>query len=362
MATIVRIKRRRADEPIENILVSCKRRKNDEEDHNLQSSLKFAGTANSRDEVSKHIRDAIRKEKLQKEYKQHHVDIAYNTRQNHKQQAKAARFKVTSSFRALALDNLDLANDETESENKENKEPSVHKEEDSSSATLNKTEGGASASSSESTSVFRLIDVETSGSLGTRQTYESLLQESQSSSGITCNSVPLVREQVLQPADEEYVYDLYFTNNRDFNFKLLESALTIEAYGDDFVYDDVPHPEDEHVYEDEDDSNDEDNWRNDYPDEDPHFLDNQLETDFFYGGDVIERQAFADTEDGGLAEWMHTRCNIEDDDELSSEDEDSAYFGEHLNSKSSYENYHRKVRRELDEGEGHSDPDDDEND
>ncbi|XP_033753973.1 probable RNA polymerase II nuclear localization protein SLC7A6OS [Pecten maximus] len=357
MATIVRVKRRRAEEPVENILVSCKRRKNDEEDNSLQSSLKFAGTTKSRDDVSKHIRDAIRKEKLQKEYKQHHVDIAYNARQNHRQQVKAARFKVTSSFRALALDNLDLADDETDFENKENQKPSSEEDDKGSSAVVNKSESDASDNQAASSSVFQLIDVEAPGGAGAVRSYESLIQESQSSSGITCNSVPLVREQVPQTQDEDYVYDLYFTNNRDFSFKLLESALTIEAFGDDLVYEDMPHQEEEHVYEEEDDSNDEDNWRNDYPDEDPHFLDNQLETDFFYGGDVIERQAFADTGDAGLAEWMHTRCNIEDDDELSSEDENSAYFGEPLNASSSYNSYHRKVQREMEEG--HTDPDDD---
>ncbi|XP_060076396.1 probable RNA polymerase II nuclear localization protein SLC7A6OS [Ylistrum balloti] len=352
MATIVRVKRRRVEEPVENILVSCKRRKNDEEDCELQSNLKFAGTAKSRDEVSKHIRDAIRKEKLQREYKQHHVDVVTNTRQDHKQQVKAARFKVTSKFRALALDNLDLARDETDFENKENKEP-------------NATEAGSTVFESESSenqtssSVFQLYDVEVAGSSGTLPTYESLLQTSQSSSGITCNTVPLVQEHVPESKDEDYVYDLYFTNNRDFSFKLLESALTIEAFGNYFVYEDMPQPEEEEVYEDEDDSNDEDNWRNDYPDEDPHLVDNQLERDFYYGGDMMERQAFAAAGDEGLAEWMHTRCNIEDGDELSSEEEDAAYFGEPLNMSSDYQSYYRKVRREMEDGDGCARPDDD---
>ncbi|OWF41835.1 probable RNA polymerase II nuclear localization protein SLC7A6OS [Mizuhopecten yessoensis] len=365
MATIVRVKRRRADEPVENIVVSCKRRKNDTEDSNLQSSLKFAGTAKSRDDVSKHIRDAIRKDKLQKEYKQHHVDVSDKTRQNHRQQVKAARFKVTSSFRAIALDNLDLPQDETDIENKENQEPTTSEEGAAGSSVVVNKAGSSASENQASSSVFRLYDVEAAGGSRTPPTYESVVQQSQSSSGITCNAVPLVQERVPQSTasqDEDYVYDLYFTNNRDFSFKLLENALTIEAFGSDFVHDYMPHREDEEVYEDEDDSNDEDNWRNDYPDEDPHIVDNQLDSDYFYSGDVVERQAFGDAGDAGLAEWMHTRCNIEDADELSSGEEDSAYSGEPLNpvsTSNSYQSYYRKVCREMEDGEGHSPPDDD---
>lgn len=121
--------------------------------------------------VSKHIRDAIRKEKLQKEYKQHHVDIASKSRQIHRQHAKAARFKVTSSFRSQDLDNLDLCQDVTDSTNKENREPQ---------------QGGASGNSDiqstdssvgeTSTKVFQLYDVEVSGTSTTLPTYESIIQ------------------------------------------------------------------------------------------------------------------------------------------------------------------------------------------
>lgn len=77
--------------------------------------------------------------------------------------------------------------------------------------------------------------------------------------------------------ESEYVYDIYYTNNRDFNFRALESALTVEALSSDPMYSgrfDNESDEDEQVYEDEDDSNDEENWRNDYPDEDPRFFEN----------------------------------------------------------------------------------------
>jgi hypothetical protein len=77
------------------------------------------------------------------------------------------------------------------------------------------------------------------------------VQSSQSDSDvITCNSVPLVRQtpgEGEQPAaptptpgapGEEFVYDLYYTNSQDFNFRMLESMLTIDAFGDELMFGD----------------------------------------------------------------------------------------------------------------------------
>ena len=36
---------------------------------------------------------------------------------------------------------------------------------------------------------------------------------------------------------EDYVYDLYYLNKRDFDFRMLENILAIEAYSNDFVHD-----------------------------------------------------------------------------------------------------------------------------
>ena len=95
---------------------------------------------------------------------------------------------------------------------------------------------------------------------------------------ITCNSVAMIRERVKN-AIPEYVYDLYYMNNPDFDFQALENVLAIEARDQVEYVSDIPDCED--VYDDEDDSNDEGNWRNDYPDEDPKFYEND-DSDYMY--------------------------------------------------------------------------------
>ena len=92
---------------------------------------------------------------------------------------------------------------------------------------------------------------------------------------ILCNGVPLEKEVISErDSDESYVYDLYYTNSRDFDFRLLENDLTVEAFGQDYRTTE----EDELGVggggEEDEDSNDEGNWRNDYPDDDPGFIDN----------------------------------------------------------------------------------------
>lgn len=103
-------------------------------------------------------------------------------------------------------------------------------------------------------------------------------------SNITCNSVPMIREAVTRPIESEYVYDLYYTNSQQLDFRQLQDFLTIQAFGDELVFADNRADEEEfvEVYDDEDDSNDEGNWRNDYPEEDPHFIENH-EQEYSYG-------------------------------------------------------------------------------
>ena len=89
----------------------------------------------------------------------------------------------------------------------------------------------------------------------------------------------MIRERV-KSAMSEYVYDLYYMNSPDFDYRALENMLAIEGR-DDVEY--VSGVQDyNEVYDDEDDSNDEDNWRNDYPDEDPKFYEN-CDADYMYG-------------------------------------------------------------------------------
>lgn len=80
--------------------------------------------------------------------------------------------------------------------------------------------------------------------------------------------------RVATPSPNKYVYDLYYTHS---NLSDIDpgAVLTVEALCDELVYDQEDEfSERDAVYDDEEDSNDENNWRADYPDEDPRFFEN----------------------------------------------------------------------------------------
>ena len=86
----------------------------------------------------------------------------------------------------------------------------------------------------------------------------------------------MIREHVKRSIPQ-YVYDLYYINNPEFDFGAMDRVSSIEAYHHDILSSDQEREGYEEIYDDEDDSNDEDNWRNDYPDEDPYFYENDYD-------------------------------------------------------------------------------------
>ena len=111
------------------------------------------------------------------------------------------------------------------------------------------------------------------------------------SNQIFCNGVPLEKEVVSErDSDDSYVYDLYYTNSHNFDFRLLENVLTVEAIRQDYRTAEEEADGEEGGYEDED-SNDEGNWRNDYPEDDPGFIDNQ-DVGYYGNGKYIEASSW----------------------------------------------------------------------
>ncbi|KAL4234125.1 hypothetical protein ACF0H5_005778 [Mactra antiquata] len=467
MATVVRVKRRRNEDPLEVLFLAPKRRKNQNtetasDDPPLNRNVfKFAGRVSSKDDrISGQVRDAIRKEKLEREYKQHHArifgDAREESRQHSHQKSKQDRLKVTFKHRALELDSLDnvesniqprvcpkcgllknvekhgnietLKNDSASEgidkkvgegnktvsfadessgdisktkdsanimhENKENvlikandsiteigqnkkskhvactvsNESSMCKCKDTAnilsdsscekSKQSDKCSTGQGSSSNSSLPVpgssgdgpvFCLVDMETEHDT-IQPRVPSIADQ------ITCNSEVMEREIVSERADDDYVYDIYYTNSREFDFRLFERDLTFEAFNNDFMMprggnDDI---DDDFVYNDDnDDENAESNWRNDYPEEDPRIYEAEASA-YDYENDLAEYEAF-ETETGDqLADWMSWRCNI-DAGELSTDDDDDII--DHYDEKgSAYENYYKRVKKEM----GVEDDDEDE--
>ncbi|XP_012281280.1 probable RNA polymerase II nuclear localization protein SLC7A6OS [Orussus abietinus] len=206
MAAILRVKRRNDDEPLDALIIACKRRKTeivDEEtlDSPLTAVVKFAGTVkHQEDNVIEHVAKTLSTNDRKANYKQHIVDITGKNRHRTKQDSLENRYRVINCFRSLEQSKIDQP-DET---------------------------------------VTTVIDVEDSRSCMAQNSNEK---------------------------ENDYVYDLYYTQTDD--EMLLDHVLSIHPLDQELVFDTYREngKNSENECESED-SNSESNWRNDYPDSD----------------------------------------------------------------------------------------------
>lgn len=352
--------------------------------------------------MSRHVREAIRKDKLEREYKQHQVNILGEvremTRNSTRQKSIQNRFLVKSNYRALKLDSLDVAaqtntpantpailspsqglicklcsqmarnkcqcnvahvDSDTVSDSSSDTISDSSKQKCDKSANINtnvtdstkkevneqileKKEEKIFSKVVDDQCKFCLVDVEVDP--------DSVLQsviKSCSSSQISCNSLPMEREALkLDSNHVDYVYDLYYTNNRDFDFRLFENNLMLEAYGDEIMLGRGACEDDYVEEDDEDDENAENNWRNDYPEEDPGFINNQ-DVEYEYGEGLDDITAFGVSDE--LTEWMKWKCHMKDGDLLSSDDDAVELYE---TAGSSYEAYYERIHHEMAEENG----------
>ncbi|ESO01132.1 hypothetical protein HELRODRAFT_175162 [Helobdella robusta] len=258
MAAIVRIKRRRDEDPVDSLVFVCKKAKlcekvaaGDEEQQELlriEDKFKFAGTVDDLDDqtnakddsVIRTVRSAIKKRKLENEQ----MKVSYQAAEP--QQVRKPNKSLTKGYAIIGqktADNLDsLGSSKKESVTEESKY-----------------------------FLFNLEKIEES----------SEAKKNEIKSSISCNDATLTREKVSN--DKNYVYDIFYMNDYKFDFSLLQNIESVEAYREtyDFQY---LEDADEEVYEDEDNEDDESNWRNDYPDENLCFY----ESDDDYNGSDYE--------------------------------------------------------------------------
>lgn len=78
----------------------------------------------------------------------------------------------------------------------------------------------------------------------------------------------------VEEESDDYVYDLYYTHTQ-LSQQHLEAVLKVEAMCNELLNLDQRLSDDDEVGDLDEDSNDESNWRNDYPDEDPGFFENE---------------------------------------------------------------------------------------
>lgn len=140
-------------------------------------------------------------------------------------------------------------------------------------------------------SLFRLYDVHTEDAEADQASKENVdSKEQEKTSKIACNNVAMVQETVKEPKitcnnvavvqetvkgpkeDAECIFDVYYASEefnllRDDGYNLFKIGGPPDAFAPETAYDSDSDLGLE-VHDDDSDSNAEDNWRNDYPDED----------------------------------------------------------------------------------------------
>lgn len=224
MATVIRVKRRTNDEQFDKFVVKCKRRKTGDDSESpifptatnlLQSEdetstiLKLAATVQSEEEISAQIH---RLTKTEAEEVAKKVPRATNlTAKNRKQirtDAQNSRFKVVNCYRAIGNE------------------------------------------SNATDSDLMIVNIE--------KEIEPVAE-----------TATTTAEPSMPAMESDFVFDLYVvdgTQNVEIDY---ENLISIRPF-DDLVYQATDDAYNESEYEDED-SNDENNWRNDYPDTDEDF-------------------------------------------------------------------------------------------
>ncbi|XP_011496487.1 PREDICTED: probable RNA polymerase II nuclear localization protein SLC7A6OS [Ceratosolen solmsi marchali] len=103
MAAILRVKRKKDEEPLDALLISCKRQKIESDEITpLTAIVKFAGTVEKQeDSIVKHITKTFSKDVLKNNFKQHIVDITKKAREKTRQESNENRYKIISNLRSL---------------------------------------------------------------------------------------------------------------------------------------------------------------------------------------------------------------------------------------------------------------------
>jgi len=314
--TILRVKRLRTQDPSNVIVIKATKRKaasEDGEEPNNFKILKLAATVENKGDTDK-LNETVNKilskktvpksfEELKERYKK-----SCSVKNATEEGAKAARenrdeqrFRLISQKRAIRIEDLEDWPEDDTGEKEENKEGLVD---------------GKGASKE----LFRLYDVVDEEVVGDKDTD---IKPKPADDKISCNGVEMIREYVSKGSDDEegFVYDVYYSEggvgggqDMDFDDSLLDGLFSIQPFnsGEDLMYEDYRDFDKVEFGEDED-SNDEDNYRNEYPDEE-----DDSDEDFGYRG-------YCD-DDGELGSRIKGLGIESESDDLSSEGEDDLVF------------------------------------
>ncbi|GFT05004.1 putative RNA polymerase II nuclear localization protein SLC7A6OS [Trichonephila clavipes] len=236
MSAVLRLKRKACNEPVEGLVVALKKSKFDETSNTNEVFFKFAATLKSETEsVKDHIQAVLSKEKVKKSSKWRDPKSAVADQKN----IRNIYMKLKSEYKAASeKKKLDLLN---------NRRLIL-----SETVPIEEVEN-SSPENAEVRKLFQLYDI-------IEESEDFKKQGEEVESTITCNDEPLIREK-----SGDYVYDVYISDVQ-IDCSFVDNPVSVRPCT--MAQDDIYSGEsDDEVHEDEDDSNDENNWRNEYPED-----------------------------------------------------------------------------------------------
>ncbi|XP_038067975.1 probable RNA polymerase II nuclear localization protein SLC7A6OS [Patiria miniata] len=338
MATVLRVRRKRINDPAESLVFSCSKKARTadgesapgtgggsaaasktsttggESGDDVKKVFKFAGTVGKKDEpIAQQIEEAIKKgtqhpaitssKPTKSSTKSSKSSKSSKSKSKSREKARSIqqkssqtrRFQVLSSFRGIDLNELDTA-----SQNPAPKKAAPVKRTPSKLKLWNRMRKSSQTSETpaedEAKKLFCLYDVTQEDGVATTNGQSQAKCKSPDKKSppanpdvILCNSVQMVREKLViddKTKETDYVYDLYYIEEGpvDLNGALSMGEAEQELIMEYFV---SQEEELEETYEDDSDSNDEGNWRNDYPEDEPDKrhpdLFDELIDDYCYG-------------------------------------------------------------------------------
>ncbi|XP_029464524.1 probable RNA polymerase II nuclear localization protein SLC7A6OS [Rhinatrema bivittatum] len=291
VAAVLRVKRKRAADPAEALVLTCKRLRHETEAEPVQllgpvetTTFKFAGTVSTQSEpFQKYIQDAICRDKVAQTLRPSlgsNQRIRKNLRVSKHTIRHENRYHLITSRRSSYADGdaAELSTSEVDSTGSTKSDSTIKKE-------ALEIEGiGSAEGNLENSEAFQLFDIIH------EEADTSLSGSAENSSGksddpdvVLCNSVRLIRKQLTlaetsqgeqhHEKSDDYVYDIYYMETSTQGW--IQDIISVKPYAQECEL--VDDHKSQEIYEDEDDENEENNWRNEYPDEDEFLFEEEEE-------------------------------------------------------------------------------------
>lgn len=296
---VLRVKRKRGANPVEALVLACKRSRLGSDtspdqplpaaDQIEKTVFKLAATVCSQNEpIQKYVQEAISRDKatqLLQPSLGSTQRIRKTLRNSKLVNQQESRYRLVSTHRPNFEGETETFSNGDDSKQYVNKDMGEEKE-----TAESLKESNAISHSPERCGDIQLFDIvqeETEKSLDAPPA--ETLEQSCDPDVILCNSVKMIRERLtLSDTSEgaqhrevnDYVYDIYYMEAATQGW--IQDILSVKPYIQECELVEAEDGESEEIFEDEDDENEENNWRNEYPDED-EFQDDEENSDWEAG-------------------------------------------------------------------------------